>query len=82
MAWKQVKVKLGKHNVEAMLDGNRLDNVPNLDIELGDSISVDGVSKKIVSSVLTRDNVYEIILAGASSNNKEKSEDGDKQVKG
>ena len=81
--WKAVKVKVGKQTIEGMFDGTWLD-MPNPVIELGESISVDGKSLGILSNTLdTRDNILKLKLAGASSNNKEKSEDGkqsDKQT--
>ena len=81
--WKAVKVKVGKQTIEGMFDGTWLD-MPNPDIELGESINVDGKSLGILSNTLdVRDNILKLKLAAASSNNKEKSEDGkqsDKQT--
>jgi len=81
--WKAVKVKVGKQTIDGMFDGTWLD-MPNPDIELGESISVDGKSLSILSNTLdTRDNILKIKLAGASSVKQEKSEDGkqsDKQT--
>ena len=82
MAWKHVKVKLGKKSYPAMINGLELEQVPNLDIELGDSISIDGKDCKIESSVLTADNLFNIKLAGASPKLEKSEDDGDKQAKG
>jgi len=82
--WKAVKVKVGKHNLDGMFDGTWLD-IPNPDIELGDSINVDGNSLPIEKSTLdTRDDVLKIKVAVATSIKKEISEDGkgNKQAKG
>jgi len=84
MAWKQVVVQVGKTKLEAMSNGEYLENLPLSDVELGESIKVDGKDIKILSSVLTKDGLINIKLAGASPKIvKEKSEDdANKQAKG
>lgn len=75
MAWKQVKVKIGKHNINARMEDNILevDNVA----DPGESIKVDGKDFGILGSKpILRGDMLEITLAVASSNNKEKSDDG------
>ena len=77
MAWKQVKVKIGKSNVDAMYsdDDNLLENLDVNIKDVGDGVKVDGADMQVASSVLNADNLVNIKLAVASPKPKEKSED-------
>ena len=77
---KEVKVKVGDEFIRgALYKGELL--IANV-LEVGETINVDGVEMKVLSSSLdTRDNLLKINLAEASKPKKEKKSDG-KQTKG
>jgi hypothetical protein len=80
MAWKQVKVK-----VEGVVHDANLNDMElhiSSDINIGDSVNIDGKKMPVEShSLILRGEINKIILAGASSK-KEKSDDGSKQAEG
>ena len=80
--WKAVKVKVGKKVLDADFNGVDLENLPNLNVELGESINVDGKDLKILSKILTKDNLFNLKLAGASPKLEKSEDNGDKQIKG
>ena len=76
----QVKIKVGKENLDGLLVGDEL--ILSNDIEVGDTINIDGKDVKVVNTqVDLRDNVLKIKLAKASKS-KEKKSDDSKQAKG
>ena len=77
---KEVKIKVGDELLEGLLNNNEL--ILSNDIEVGDSINIDGKDHKVVSAIVdNRDNIIKINLANASKPKKEKQSD-DKQTKG
>lgn len=81
MAWKKVKVIVGKEKIDAVFDGSNLD-MPNI-IDVGDSINIDNKEYDVVSSVVDyRDDILKINLAGASKPIKKEKKSDDKQTKG
>ena len=76
----QVKIKVGKENLDGLLVGDEL--ILSNDIEVGDIINIDGKDVKVLDTqVDSRDNVLKIKLAKASKS-KEKKSDDSKQAKG
>ena len=77
---KEVKIKVGDELLDGLLNNNEL--ILSNDIEVGDSINIDGKDHKVVSAIVdNRDNIIKINLANASKPKKEKKSD-DKQTKG
>ena len=65
MLYKEVKIKVDDENILGYFDGENLE-MPN-EIEIGDSLNVDGKDYKVLSHLLdSRDNVLKIKLAVAS----------------
>ena len=65
MLYKEVKIKVDDENILGYFDGENLE-MPN-EIEIGDSLNVDGKDYKVLSHLLdSRDNVLKIKLANAS----------------
>lgn len=75
MAWKQVKVKIGKQVIDGMAKQDYIE-IPNT-VEIGETINIDGKDLKVLSSVviLSGDMIKITYDAGASSK-VEKSKDG------
>jgi hypothetical protein len=77
---KEVKIKVGDELLDGLLNNNEL--ILSNDIEVGDSINIDGKNHNVVSAIVdNRDNIIKINLANASKPKKEKKSD-DKQTKG
>jgi hypothetical protein len=65
MLYKEVKIKVDGENILGYFDGENLE-MPN-EIEIGDSLNVDGKDYKVLSHLLdSRDNILKIKLAVAS----------------
>ena len=77
---KEAKVKVGNETINGSIYKNEL--LISNDIEVGETINVDGKDRKVLSSTVDyRDNLIKINLANASKPKKEKKSD-DKQTKG
>ena len=65
MLYKEVKIKVDDENILGYFDGENLE-MPN-EIEIGDSLNVDGKDYKVLSHLLdSRDDILKIKLAVAS----------------
>jgi hypothetical protein len=73
---KEAKVKVGNETINGSIYKNEL--LISNDIEVGETINVDGKDRKVLSSTVDyRDNLIKINLANASKPKKEKKSDGE-----
>ena len=77
MAWVEAKVKLGKEELDGMVNGELVNcSMPEEGMEDVSKVSVDGKSYEIGAwHIDTRDNLLTIVLAMASAKQKEESDD-------
>ena len=77
---KEVKIKVGKDQLDGLLVNDEL--ILSNELDVGDSINIDGKEMKVSETIVDeRDNVLKIKLAKASKS-KEKKSDDNEQVKG
>jgi len=77
---KEVKIKVGKDQLDGLLINDEL--ILSNELDVGDSINIDGKEMKVSETIVDeRDNVLKIKLAKASKS-KEKKSDDNEQVKG
>jgi len=75
MAWKQVKVKIGKQVIDGMAKKNYVE-IPNT-AEIGETVNIDGKDLKVLSSVvILRGDMIKITFDAGASSKTEKSKDG------
>ena len=75
MAWKQVKVKIGKVVIDGMAKKDYVE-IPNT-VDIGETINIDGKDLKVLSSVvILSGDMIKITFDAEASSKMEKSKDG------